>query len=148
MGLAWNDALDFLERKPRSKGELVAYLERKGYAEEEIKEACQRLEELNYLDDYKFAQEWVEERLRFKPMGRFRLEKELEKHFINSEIINSVLDELLTEDKEKEIALNLLKAKANKQDNITEKKAAAFLYRRGFEPAIIFDVLYKMGLKE
>ena len=62
-----------------------------------INQTIKKLEENNYIDDYQFARQWVESRLRSKPRGAQLLKLELKNKGIASEIIQQVLQETLTE---------------------------------------------------
>ena len=61
--------------------------ERKDF-KQEIKQAIQRLEDLAYLDDAKYAKDFINDRVRFKPRGKSLIRYELIKKGVDLNIID------------------------------------------------------------
>jgi len=59
-------ALNFLSYRPRSRAEIVTYLQRRGVPEAQIEAVIERLERAGFVDDTAFARFWVENRERFR----------------------------------------------------------------------------------
>ena len=133
-------ALKLLSRKPRSIHEIIEGLQNKQHTEAAIAETVSRLIEWGYLNDSKFAEDWITGRLRNKPMGPLRLRKELEEKGISSTIIDSKLEERFDSQTEFEIAHQLAIFYLNKP-SANWSKAAGFLERRGFSCETINAVL-------
>lgn len=70
-------ALRYLSYRERSRSELERYLRRKGYEDPILTRVVARCRELDYVDDRRFAESWVRDRIRLKPRGVFRLKAEL-----------------------------------------------------------------------
>jgi regulatory protein len=64
---AYQRALDYLARRPRSQKEIERYLSKKEVSESNIERVCERLTELGFLDDLAFASYWIENREAFRP---------------------------------------------------------------------------------
>lgn len=130
-----NAAIRFLSYRPRSKKEIVDFLKKKK-AEAEIREkVIDRLTELGYIDDEKFASWWIEQRKTFRPKGAAIIKQELKQKGV---IIDGLTDDknsarLLVEKK-----LKLLK---NLSDFEKKRKLYGFLARRGFSSSVIDDIL-------
>jgi len=78
------------------------------------------------VDDQAFAQRWARDRMARKPMGRFRLEAELQAQGVDDTIIFNTVEDIYA------VALQLLNARA---------VTPAFLRRRGFSEDTIESVL-------
>lgn len=108
--------------------------------ESEIGKVLERLKELGYLDDKKFAEDYVADRMRFKPRGKFLLERELGRKGIKKEdreFIGSIDEE--------EAARRALEGRIKRLSGLTIKeqreKAFRFLASRGFNPDTIYKVV-------
>ena len=66
--------------------------ERKLYTEEDIEKVLSRLIEKKYLDDYRFASWFIENRLVKKGVSRLRLREELSKKGIDKSIVSELLE--------------------------------------------------------
>jgi len=140
-------ALKLLSFRPRSKKELEDRLKKKGFVGGVIEQTLNRLEELNLIDDQKFASMWVEEKLRYRPTGRRVLERELYLKGIEKDIIQEVLDKVYSGLDEKELALKILEKKkkqyAKLDEDVAKRRINNLLLRRGFSYQTIASIFYK-----
>ncbi|SHG04366.1 regulatory protein RecX [Marinomonas polaris] len=88
----FDQALSLLSHREHSKKELATKLKTRGHEEEEISATIERLEEMNYLNDERFAEIFVRSRLS-KPLGASRIQQELIQKGINSELAKTALSE-------------------------------------------------------
>lgn len=141
-------ALALLGRRMYSKAQLQQKLIRRGYGAEEVNSAILYCEERGYLNDYDFALFWIEDRIRLKPMGRWRLKGELLQKGIQEEIVNQVLDELLPEERELSLAKELMLYKFHRVDpeQADYRKIYGFLFRRGFAKEVIYKAADELGI--
>ena len=86
----FDQALSLLSHREHSKQELVTKLKTRGHEEEEISAIIERLEEMNYLNDERFAEIFVRSRLS-KPLGASRIQQELIQKGINSELAKTAI---------------------------------------------------------
>jgi regulatory protein len=132
---AYQRALDYLARRPRSQREIERYLHKKEVSEEYIERVCHRLIELGFLDDLSFALYWIENREAFRPRGAQALRYELRQKGVDETIIaqalaSSNLDEV---DSAYQVALTYLPRLQKIQDpRQVQQKMAAYLSRRGY----------------
>lgn len=90
-------AFNLLSAKPRSIAELQARLLEKAWAEEAIvARVIARLQELGYLNDEQYAEQYANSRLASKPLGRSRLRRDLQRKKISSTVINQALEDVYT----------------------------------------------------
>ena len=90
-----------------------------------LNEIIARLISKGYLDDYKFAEFWVQNRFVKKGVSRKRLSMELMKKGISREIIDEVLNERNDEEE-------ILKIIAKKRAKYDDEKLISYLQRQGF----------------
>jgi len=88
-------ALTYLSFRARARQEVEDRLREKGFDENTIRSAIERLEELRLIDDAEFAREWIRSRQRKGPVGRRRLLLELRDKGVSEDVVDSALDELL-----------------------------------------------------
>ena len=91
---ALNRAADLLSRRDHSTGELLQKLRQKGFDDEAAKQATDKLQELGYLDDRRFAARYAEELMKSKGFGARRIETELFRKGLSREIVRETLEEL------------------------------------------------------
>ncbi len=96
-------ALSYLTPKARTVREVELYLDDKEYGEVEIYECVERLKELGYLDDDRYALEFIQSRLRTKPISRRKLSEQLYSHKLAAEAIDGAL-KTVTDEMERENA--------------------------------------------
>lgn len=121
--------------------------EAKDSAEEAIERVIERLTELNYLNDANYARDYVNDRLKLRPRGKFLLKRELKLKGIDSEIIASTLDNVEVD--ELTMAMDLIKKRRfNLNGNLDRKtqekekaRAFSFLSSKGFNKEIIYKAV-------
>lgn len=150
-----NSSFRFVSYRPRSQKEITDFLQKKlvkwkvaGPAALELVAA--RLKELGYIDDYKFAQWWVDQRLTHRPKGFRMIKSELERKGIEREVIETVLSHAAA--LESTLALQAVKKKLGLWDKLPpleqKRKIYAFLGRRGFSGELIGRVIDELVGKE
>lgn len=142
-------AFRFLGYSARSRAEIQKRLERDEFPDEIITQVIGELEAAGYLNDTKFAQDWVEDRADRKRYGRTRLAAELSRKGVDRESIHEALAGI-DEEAEFSRALRAAEAKWSPEtlqtlDFMTlqaeKKRIANFLQRRGFPWQTITKVL-------
>ncbi len=130
---AFQKALHLLSFRARTEHEIRVRLAKYEFDEDVIDMVIQRMVERDYLNDQRFAEEWVENRTTFRPRGRRLLQRELQQKRVNEAKIQQALESLPSE---AELALqaaqkHVSKIKANDR-NTFQRKLYAYLARRGF----------------
>jgi regulatory protein len=92
-------ALTYLTAKSRTVSEMGSYLDSKNFGECEVDGTIERLKELGYLDDSRFAREFVASRMRAKPVSRRKLQEQMYLHKLPQEVIEEALN-VVTDDAE------------------------------------------------
>lgn len=138
--------LNYSTLRPRSEKELFDWLKRKKVPEKIYKRLFDRLKRLELLNDEKFAQWWVEQRLEFKKKSIKELKYELLQKGIDKNIIENVISSVDIDELKLAIyQYNKSKYKWNKFDSrVKIEKVSAFLVRKGFNWDIIQNVIKYM----
>ncbi|MBM7867191.1 hypothetical protein GTO89_11900 [Heliobacterium gestii] len=135
---AWSKALLWLSRRSLSRREVETRLKRLGLAEENTEEILERLREIGYLDDSRFARSFARYRVETSSAGSQRLMRDLAVRGIEEVEAKAVIEEFLPEAEEEARARRL-----------AEKKLAEWArsgrYADGEEPARSRDVAARLG---
>lgn len=143
-------AMDLLLRSDQSEKELKRKLTLKEFDEETIEEAIDYVKKFNYINDERYAENYVNYRSSGK--SKRQLKMELERKGIAKERVEELISE--TVDEAETIDKLIRKKVGNKKEfGIEERrKLMAFLYRRGFEGELIQskmrEVLGESGKRE
>lgn len=130
-------ALDYLAHKPRTEAEVRRKLRRKDYATPIVDSVIARLHELNYLDDARYAEQYVERRFASKGYGPVRIRQELYKRGLDRSLAETAVDDFFTDDR----ALDAAREKAEKrwpriarEDDPRKRRDKLYRYlkRRGY----------------
>lgn len=153
---------EFDEATEKVKAIALRLLSNRAYTQKEIKEKLQKrdcdssaiektladLERLNLIDDFKFAQRFVDERLRLKPCGRALLSRDLKRRGVPGHVIDQVLDGALESVDHSAMAYEVLVARARRYVGLEKEKALnrmfGFLGRRGFDGSVSREAAYRV----
>lgn len=128
---AYGLALRFLGVRARSKREVEQYLVRKGCSLAESEEAMIKLEALGLVDDEKFAQAWVADRVALRPRSQVRLAQELYAKGVSKEISAIALSKLMP-GQEVDQLKTIIARKRRSSSAADDKKLIAYLQRQGY----------------
>ncbi|MBR3252812.1 RecX family transcriptional regulator [Candidatus Saccharibacteria bacterium] len=140
-GKLYQRTLEWVLTRPHSERETRDYLYKKIYDKKldksYIDRIIEKLEFKGYVDDRKFAEYYVENRFVKKGVSRRRLEMELMKKGVSSDIISEVFDDGGRDEKEE--ILKMIKRKRSKYD--TDEKLISYLVRQGFSYSLVREVV-------
>ena len=125
---AYGNALRYVAMRPRSEGELHDYFRRKDVDEAAGKYIIKRLKDLRLLSDVEFAKSWVASRRLLKTTSKRRLILELKQKRVSEEVIQEVLQEDTTD--ERESIQKLIEKKRKRYPD--DQKLLQYLARQGF----------------
>ena len=136
---AYGLTLAYLARRPRSEWELTDYFKRKGYAPELGEQILERVKQFGYINDMQFAESWVASRRQLKQASKKRLIQELRQKRVASDIIEQVLREDETD--ERELLREQIAKKRRQTKYKDDQKLMQYLARQGFNYDDIKSVL-------
>ena len=141
-GKLYQRALEWTLSRPHSKKEVQDYLYKKIYEKKLDKSyterIIERLEAKKYVDDFRFAEWYVENRFVKKGISKKRLEMELVKKGVGREIIEEVIG---GRDDTEEIK-KMIKRKRKKYD---DEKLINYLCRQGFSYQQVQNLVRESG---
>ncbi|NBI27436.1 regulatory protein RecX [Chengkuizengella marina] len=143
-------AIRMISRRVKSRYELKQKLSDKGYEENLIDLTLDQLEKTKYIDDYSYALNLANHRIKYQKKGLKWIEQELSQKGISKVTMNQVIQEL---DKELEFkaAYQLAKKRWDLQSGQPTKKKSkisSFLMRRGFDYSLIRNIIDKIEKEE
>lgn len=130
-GKAYNAAVRFLSYRARSQREVRDYLGRKEYPEPVIDAVVERLTASRLLDDIRFAQAWVADRMALRPRSRRVLTQELRLKGVGQDDITVAL-EGISEDDYASTLKRIVDKKRREPRFADNKKLTQYLMRQGF----------------
>ncbi len=137
---AFNNALDILSRRAHSKEELKRKLRRK-YSEEAVSSALERVEELGYIDDEKFAEDYAQYLYEAKHMAPYAISKELMLKGVDRDIVRRVVEDIEFDPQEEIRQIVEKKYAGRLNDEKQIRKAYNALVRLGYKYSDIMNVL-------
>jgi regulatory protein len=137
-------AAKLLAAKQRSVEELREKLSTtRGATKPMIDEAIERLRQYGYLDDAKFAQSFASIRLRERPIGRRRLERDLWLKKVDKQTVESALDEVFESTPEQDLIdraiAKRVRLRGKPKTREEAKKLFDHLLRQGFEFELVSE---------
>jgi regulatory protein len=131
--------MDLLARKPHFRRHLEEKLRQRGFEESEVLAACDRLEELGYLDDLECARSLATGRLQRMGYGPRRVRAELARRGADEQVVDAIVREAFASGETsllRRTAENWLRRHQWKRDRL-----ARHLERKGFTLGAILEVL-------
>jgi len=122
--------------RPRTEAEIRQRCKEKGFDDETIEKAVNELYTLKMLDDLRFSKMYIEDGLKLKIKGLFRLERELFELGVPQEKIRQAIAEV-----DEEEINEVLKRDYQKNCRNNPEKWQRRMYRRGFQAKQIFEVM-------
>lgn len=132
--VAFNRALHYLSFRARSEAELLTYLSGKGYSDSVSQTVMERLKAEGLISDHRFASDWIDNRVSFRPRSQVQLRAELHRKGLQDEIIETALQKADLDDTD--LAIEAGKKLARRYSGSDwqdfRKKMIPALARRGF----------------
>jgi len=137
-------AVKFLAAKPRSVAELRERLLRGKNTDEQVVETViSRLREYGYLNDERFAFSYASYKVKQKPVGRRRLERDLKFKKIDTGVANEALEMVFAETPEEELIeqaiAKRLRIRGKPKNRAEAKSLFDHLLRQGFRFELVSD---------
>lgn len=135
----------YIDRRRRTREEVVRKLREKEYPEIAIAKAVQFLEEYGLIDEDAYARAWIHDRLLKKSIGRRKLQSDLRAKGINKEKVEAAISDMVDDDLELENAMKAARSRERRlrgeDRKAHERSVVSFLQGRGFGWAEIKQVV-------
>ncbi len=136
---AFESAVDYIAKSPRSEKEVKDKLYKKGFKKTEIELAINKLKDYNYIGDEQYATTFVS--YYAKKWGRKQLiYKLVRQKGIDSTLAKTVVDDCVSDEDEIEKCTKIAKSYIAKKKTYDKRAVSFYLYQRGFE----FDIINKV----
>ncbi len=135
--------LKLFKHRPRSWYEALTRLQQKGFSQEIIRSVLEQATRAGIIDDAKFAQLWVEDRLLRRPRSRQLLERELRAKGVAPEHIQQALSRAGLDEEAlvRQLITEYLPKLRALDEQVRLRRLVGFLRRRGFSEQTIYRVL-------
>lgn len=141
---AYNKSVSYIEVRLRSTNEIKVYLKNKKYSEEVIESTINRLLKNNILNDEIFTKAFINDKLNFTTMGPYKIELELKKHYIDTNIINTYInniDEEILYEKIDKLITKFMKTNKKHKGFVLKNKIYNNLLNLGYKSSMILEIL-------
>lgn len=134
----YNKCIKYISVRIRSKYEIEEYLKRNQIDEQTSIIIIDKLQQNNLLNDEEFTKAFIHDKINFTTMGPYRIEKELQKHKIDSYIISTYLNQISPEIIDNKINKYIQKqSKATKKNQNIRNKIYLNLLNLGYSNEMI-----------
>lgn len=145
---AFKRCLDYLGYRPRTEREIRIRLTDLAVPEEVAERVTERLRELGFLDDARFAHQFAASRARSRGYGPRRIEADLRRKGIDARTAREAVAEACPSETQDELLVGQVEKALHRYRNEPderkrEHKIMAFLARRGFEAPAVREALRK-----
>ncbi|HKO61383.1 MAG TPA: RecX family transcriptional regulator [Pyrinomonadaceae bacterium] len=135
-------AAKLLAAKPRSESELRERLLEGRYATKSVvDEVIARLREYGYLDDQQFALSFASHKVKQKPTGRRRLERDLMMKKVDRAVAGEALDKVFAETPEKELIDRAIEKRIRLRGRPGNRNEAKSLFDHLLRQGFAFDLV-------
>lgn len=140
-------ALRYLGYRSRTVSEMERYLQRVGFGPDEVRETVAWLMDLGYLDDERFAAEWISSRAAGRKLGPRRLRAELSAKGVAREVIDAALASFDHRDV-REHAMEAAGKRAAQLQGVdpvrAKRRLYGYLHRLGYGHEVIVEVVARV----
>ena len=133
--VSFDMAVSYLEKYVVSEKGLKGYLKKKGFEEDTISKAVEKLREYGFIDDEKFAKNYFESLSGSR--GKRVIAQKLKQKGVSNEIVSELLEKVDEEDEfDKAVILAGKFVKNRQKDTKTKQKCLAHLIYKGYDYSV------------
>ncbi len=146
---AYNIAINYISIRMRSIKELREYLIKKNMSSTLIENVIKRLIKEGYLNDFKFAKAFVNDRLIISTFGPFKIKRELLNYGVDESIVNEVIEEIddsIIEEKLSKLVEKQMRIKKGSANSI-KIKLVNYFSNLGYDKSMILKKLSNYDFK-
>lgn len=146
---AKSKAIKYLSLRIRCEKEVFLKLKADGFSDGVAKNVIEELKSMGYINDRLYAQKFIYDRCKLKPLSKKMLSVELQKKGVSRKIINEIINDMEIDDFS--VAEGLVRKKFGKYDLKDEKiikRIYSFLHHRGYGFEFIGELLQRINNAE
>lgn len=133
LGVGYRLALNYLDKKMRTKKEVYKFLKEKETAEKIILKVIERLEQEGYLDEEKYINAFLHDAMVLSLDGPLKIARDLAKVGIEDTSFFADVKDEVWEDRMAKLATKKLAKKTKDSGAMLKQKLATFLYSHGYD---------------
>lgn len=133
-------ALRYLGNRARTVREMELYLDEKQFGEADVMASIERLLELGLLNDEQFATDFVESRLRTKPISRNALLHQLTERKLPQELARDAVAQI-SDETEEENCLLVMKGFWSQLSYLPDRERIRRVYARALTRGYSYDTI-------
>ena len=148
---AYYKAINYINKKLRTKKEIIEYLKKYSYTKEQIEYVIEILINNNYLNDSLYIKSYINDQINLTLKGPKKITLELEKLGFNNSDINNYLDTFdndIWKDKIKTIVNKKIKGNHKLSNNMLLKKTKQYLINQGYYIEDINNAMDNITIEE
>lgn len=141
---AYNIALKYITVRLRSINEIEKYLKKKNISPEIIEDAINKLKKNNFLNDEIFTKAFIQDKLNFTTMGKYKMINDLKLLKVDECIINNQIQEIDDDvwyERIDKLINKYLKSKKKYSGNILKNKIYIYLVNLGYDKNLVINSL-------
>lgn len=142
--LVYHQALQYIERRRRSKAEINEYLLKKEFDEVLIDETINRLEKEGYINDKEFAKAYINDKLHLSNDGINKIRRNLANYKVSESIVEQALHDIDMHDlndKLDKLIIRQIRLNTKYTGNMLKNKILNYLINLGYDSDIILEKL-------
>ncbi|HVB08098.1 MAG TPA: regulatory protein RecX [Candidatus Acidoferrales bacterium] len=128
-------------RRSYSVHEMREYLERRAENKDHVKAVTQKLKELQYLDDARYARDYARIHAQQRRQGKFRIARELRGRGVPDRHIEAALDAVFAETDEASLVRSRIERRLRQAHGPLDEKKRASIYRSLLRAGFSSDVI-------
>lgn len=140
----YNTCIKYISVRVRSTKEIIDYLKRKKVADEDVDYIVDKLTKNKYLDDKRFCECFIKDKLKFTTMGEYKIIYELKKHNISTRIIENssyLFDKDILADKIDKIITKQINSNRKLDNQKLRNKLYNHLINSGYSASLVVERL-------
>ncbi|GIU80964.1 MAG: regulatory protein RecX [Acidobacteria bacterium] len=139
-------SLRLLARRAYTIAEMHQKLLEKDWTDKDaVNKVLEKLIELGFLNDEKFAEEFIGSKLRLKPVGKRLLRQNLREKQVAEDIIKNVLEEIDEKELIEKSLQKRLRAKGQPKTIKELRNLQSYLISQGFDPELVYETIRKLS---
>lgn len=140
----YNKTIKFIEKKLRSKKEIITFLNKNKVGESDKEKIINKLESIKLINDELFANAYSQDRINLSSDGPYKIINDLRKNDISEEMIEKVIskiDEDLIYEKLKKLIVKKIKSNHNKSNYMLKQKIIIDMTNLGYDKEMIIEII-------
>jgi regulatory protein len=146
---SYNKALRYISTRLRSEYEIIKYLKRLNIDDKIIDETIIKLKKQGYLNDERFIQAFINDKINMTNWGPYKIIRELEKYGIEyTGEIESIISDNLLEEKIRKIIKKMVSSNKGSSTNMLKNKVLSYLISIGYSKEQVINYIDDIKLDD